>query len=210
MGQANVLEIAILGWILIATAVLVYMTRRGHDPAKWVVIAFVSGPLSPFFALWARHLAGATESTTLQWGSPGPGPLSVLIGIDGSGPSHRALIGALEVLGDRIGRLTLVEVIPFDSAASAAPSRARIEAELTLKTAARIALETTGLQARTVVLAGAPAQALIDYAVRSDDELIVIGTHGKGDADWLEGSVARTLARERRVRVIILGAPDSA
>ncbi|MDH3754642.1 MAG: universal stress protein [Acidimicrobiia bacterium] len=205
MTTLTFVEAAIAGWIVVASAVLVFMTRRGHSPTRWAAIAFVLGPFSVLFAAWTRHRSPRIRSTTLQWGAQGPGPLSVLVGIDGSGAAHRALGAAIETLGDRIGHLTLAYVLDFEAAAKHRESPARTEARRVLDAEATAIGERLAVQPRTVLLAGSPAAALVDHAREAGDDLLVIGTHGRGEADWLQGSVAADLAEQRAVRVLIFG-----
>lgn len=204
MNSLSNVDLAVAAWVVTATIVAVFMFRRGHSPAKWVIIAFLTGPISIVVAAWARHRSDRIAPKPLVAGTIGPGPLAVLVGIDGSPTAKDALVGALEILGDRVGRLTLAAVIDFDSAAKDQPTPARTDAEAALAAAAEVAGPLLPVQPHTILLPGAPAVALVEHALSAGDDLIVIGTRGRGDSDWLQGSATRALAEEESVRVMIV------
>jgi hypothetical protein len=56
--------------------------------------------------------------------------VDVLVGIDGSRESAAASTAALELLGDRVGRLTLVAVTEVDDSVAGHQERARLREEL--------------------------------------------------------------------------------
>jgi nucleotide-binding universal stress UspA family protein len=60
-----------------------------------------------------------------------------------------------------------------------------------------------------VITAGAPAQAIVDYAAKNDIDLIVVGTHGRGVvAHLLVGSVAERVVRTARCPVLTVRHPE--
>jgi hypothetical protein len=61
-------------------------------------------------ALAAARRAAGTRERHLTTGVPGPGPVDVLTGVDGSPQAAAALAIALDMLGPRVGRPTLVAV----------------------------------------------------------------------------------------------------
>src|SRR5215207_1591148 len=69
-------------------------------------------------------------------GDPGSGPVDVLVGIDGSPESAAATSAALELLSDRVGRLTLVAVTEVDDSVAGHQERARLRDELDRQAAA--------------------------------------------------------------------------
>jgi hypothetical protein len=96
---------ACIGFVL-----AIAMGRVGYSPFAWRLLGLLLGPIALLLALievrnerpwWARLVAS---------GDPGGGPVDALVGIDGSPESAAATTAALELLGSRVGRLTLVAV----------------------------------------------------------------------------------------------------
>jgi len=62
-----------------------------------------------------------------------------------------------------------------------------------------------------VVPKGKPAEALIDYAVANNVDLVIISTHGRsGISRWARGSVAERILHSTRVPVFMIRAPGGA
>src|SRR5262249_20179705 len=60
-----------------------------------------------------------------------------------------------------------------------------------------------------IIMAGATAQAIVDYAAKADIDLIVVGTHGRGAiAQLLMGSVAERVVRTARCPVLTVRHPE--
>lgn len=66
-----------------------------------------------------------------------------------------------------------------------------------------------GVKAGSVILAGAPADALERYAAEKGYEVLVIGCHGKGLSKLELGSCASTLACKTTVLVMLIPAPPT-
>jgi nucleotide-binding universal stress UspA family protein len=136
-------------------------------------------------------LAGRAPATA------GTGPVDVLVGSDGSPESAAAMEAAVDILGDRLGRLTVATVVPYGG----------------LKGPERNASETLRLFAaadsRRVpdleVLHGHPSVALRQAASEGGYELIVVGTRGKGLTNRILGSAASELARDSKIPVLLVG-----
>ena len=65
-------------------------------------------------------------------------------------------------------------------------------------------LKAKGVTAKTEVLAGNPAEEIIDYAEDSDIDLIIMSTHGRsGVSRWVFGSVADRVIRHTKKPVLI-------
>ena len=72
----------------------------------------------------------------------------------------------------------------------------RAWAARTLEGRTRSIAETTGVKTRPLVCTGAPAPAIVDVAAREAVNLVVIGTHGRGNLDrLLVGSIADRVVR---------------
>lgn len=69
-------------------------------------------------------------------------------------------------------------------------------------------MQAAGVAARCEVVAGAPAEAIVEAAERCDADLIVMATHGRGGLGRrLLGSVAHTLLRSTRRPLLVVRAP---
>lgn len=74
------------------------------------------------------------------------------------------------------------------------------------KTAAK--LKKGGLAVDTAVVTGKPAEAILDYALKNNVDLIVMSTHGRsGVARWFMGSVADRIVNAAPVPVLLVAPP---
>jgi nucleotide-binding universal stress UspA family protein len=65
-----------------------------------------------------------------------------------------------------------------------------------------------GVNPRSEVLTGKPAESIADYATKNGVDLIVIATHGRsGVSRWMWGSVADRVLRSACVPVLMIRAP---
>lgn len=196
----------VAAWVVAGLAVAWVMARRGHRLFTWGLTGAVLGPLTALLALdHLRRLRGQ-PSRRLQAAPQGGGPVDVLVGIDGSQQSQAALRTALELLGERVGRLTLATVVTYDAALGdhRAPPGAleEREAEASLREAAG---ELVPGQATLVLLAGTPGDVLAGYARDEGFDLVAVGTRGQGMAQELLGSVAGHLTAQADIAVLVAG-----
>jgi nucleotide-binding universal stress UspA family protein len=71
-------------------------------------------------------------------------------------------------------------------------------------------LENAGFKARTAVEEGDPKSTILDYAVRTRADVVVVGSHGrKGFDRFLMGSVAEAVARHAVCSVWIVRIPSA-
>jgi nucleotide-binding universal stress UspA family protein len=196
-------------WLLIGIVCSFLMARQGHDPWSWGVLGALLGPLVVPLALAARTRDRTTEVVVGTWhtGTRGPGPITALVGFDGSLASQAAARTLVGLLGPRLGRLVLATVIDFDAAGLAragqpAPGPS-VEGELQPAPG-----EFVDVDHDTVVLTGEPAHALVEYALANDVDLLAVGTHGHGLGKAVLGSVAQRLVRQHEVPVLVVS-PDS-
>jgi len=140
--------------------------------------------------------------------------VDVLVGIDGSPESAAATTAALELLGDRVGRLTLVAVTEVDDSTAGHQERDRLREELERQSEAVRAWQQE--QRRTVkavrpvipelqLMSGPPARTLDTIAAEDGYGLLVVGARGAGMSSVLLGSVATRLAARASVPVLIIG-----
>jgi nucleotide-binding universal stress UspA family protein len=140
-------------------------------------------------------------------------PDNVLVALDGSPLSERALTYAIETFPD--AHLTSMYVInPIDSVidveAGGLPvaddwyENAEAEAIRIHQRATYLAAER-GIELDTVTEVGKPAREILEHADDHDVDQIVMGSHGRSGIDRaLLGSVAERVARRARIPVTIV------
>ncbi len=187
-------------WLAIGLVLAIVMGRRGHNSFGWLVLGTVLGPFGVVLAFDARHSLEQLRPVPLVGHVPataGTGPVDVLVGSDGSPESAAAMDAAVELLGDRLGRLTVATVVPFGHIKE--PER----------TAAEQLRQLVGASAGRVpdleVLHGHPSAALSQCAIEGGYELIAVGTRGKGLTKSILGSAASELARDSKIPVLLVG-----
>jgi nucleotide-binding universal stress UspA family protein len=191
-------------WGLIGVVTSVVMARRGHHPFSWFLLGAVFGPLVLPFVVEAVVDERRGRSEVVHAGEQSRGPLSILVGVDGSRESTAALRTAIALFGPRIGRLTLAQVLDYETAEGGLPANRR-DADTDLSELRREAAALGALDPDTLLLAGRPADALVDAAVGAGCQLLVIGGRGRGATKAVLGSVARQLAGNSQVPVLIVG-----
>ncbi len=191
-------------WLFIGIVSSFVMARRGHDPWAWAVLGSLLGPIVVPLALASgrRERILPRVARTLDEGRSGSGPVSVLVGVDGSSEALLAAERVVALLGARLGLLTLATVIDYDAATSAsAPDDVFVrEAHKLLD---RVAASIPGVAPRTVVLVGRPADALLEYAAGEEADLVAVGARGRGLSEAVLGSVAAHLIRRRRTPILV-------
>ena len=124
-------------------------------------------------------------------------------------PDEVVLIGVTERIA---GRTRAPEVGELARASSAAPVSVEVgklqrQAERYLNRIAR-QMQSKGIKARTEVLLGNPAEAIVHYAEENAVDLIVMASHGRsGPSRWAFGSVADKVFRASCVPVLMIRAP---
>ena len=106
------------------------MGRLGRSPFAWGLLGLVLGPIAMLLALVEVRNERPWGTRLVASGDPGSGPVGILVGIDGSPESAAATTAALELLGDRVARLTLVAVTEVDDSTAGREERARPHEEL--------------------------------------------------------------------------------
>jgi len=193
------LVLVMIAWVVIGLTLSAVMGRRGHDRWSWLVLGAILGPLAVVLAFGARHHAGEDGTGQVVREPTGaPGPIDVLVGADGSPESSAAAVGARALLGPRLGRLTLVTVIPFD----APPADEQSAATALAHQATELGDTSVGME----IVRGQPADALRETAATDGYEVLACGTRGRGRSRAVFGSVASTLARGSRIPVLMFDA----
>lgn len=139
----------------------------------------------------------------------------VLVPVDGSDRSEKALRYALENLQDP--RITVVHVVNpansfgyaddeyFDYQAYQRQSELQHERGETLLAEARETAEAEGVTVETVLEVGRPARSILSVAEDRDVDHIVMGSRGRsGVGRVIFGSVAETVTRRAAVPVTIV------
>jgi nucleotide-binding universal stress UspA family protein len=207
------LSLLMATFVCIGLVLAIVMGRLGHSPFTWGVLGLVLGPIALLVALVAARTE-RPSSRLVASGVPGSGPVDVLVGIDGSPESAAATIAALDLLGSRVGRLTLVAVTEIDDSVAGREDQERLHRELERQ--AETAQVWLGehhlhLQAEQTVIPelrlrwGQPAAILDRMAAEDGYGLLVVGARGVGLSSVLLGSVATRLAARASVPVLVIG-----
>ena len=185
----------VAAWLVLGAVTAGVMWRRGHDPVAWAMIGFVFGPTAPLFAFEAWRRREPADVVAPGRTARDPGAADVLVGVDGAPGSAATILGAAELLGSRMGRLTVATVVPHDAGA---------EVDRMAEKALR-ALSADVPGARLEVLHGRPATALLERALEAGYDVVAVGPRGSGHGAVL-GSTARELAGVSKLPVLVVGA----
>ena len=214
MSYTVFLSLLMVTFACIGFVLALVMGRLGHSPFAWGLLGLVLGPIALLLALVEVRSERPWWTRLVASGAPGSGPVDVLVGIDGSPESAAATTAALELLGDRVGRLTLVAVTEVDDSTAGHQERERLREELEGQAEAVRAWQHE--QRRTVkavrpvipelqLMSGPPARTLDTIAAEDGYGLLVVGARGAGMSSVLLGSVATKLATRASVPVLIIG-----
>jgi nucleotide-binding universal stress UspA family protein len=140
-------------------------------------------------------------------------PDSVLVAIDGSPLSERALTYAVENFPD--AEITATYVInPIDSVTDVESGGLPVaegwyddaqERATAVQTNARTLAADHGIDLETVTGVGKPAREIVEYADEHGIDQIVMGSHGRSGVERaIFGSVAEAVTRRARVPVTIV------
>lgn len=194
--------ILVLAWVGIGLATGWWMVRRGHD-RKWTLIAVALGPLFvpiAFERVERLPRLVAQESSGGPAAPARPGGPRVLVGMDGSPESDRALDTALGLFGTGLGLLVLTEVVCYDAADDEECDEVKAASAHLNAAAAR----ATEVPVRVQILAGPPGQTLGRFAKEQDMDLVVAGRRGRGLSPLLMGSVSAHLVNHSTVPVLVV------
>jgi nucleotide-binding universal stress UspA family protein len=208
------LSLLMVTFACIGFVLAIVMGRLGHSPFAWGLLGLLLGPIALLLALVEVRSERPWWTRLVASGDPGSGPVDVLVGIDGSPESAAATTAALELLGDRVGRLTLVAVTEVDDSVAGREERDRLRQELERQAEAVRAWQQE--QRRTVkavrpvipelqLMSGPPARTLDTIAAEDGYGLLVVGARGAGMSSVLLGSVATRLAARASVPVLVIG-----
>jgi nucleotide-binding universal stress UspA family protein len=169
---------------------------------------------SAAFTAWAPLLAGQPRLAheVYHWDPKEDTMKRILIATDGSESAHQALEFGFE-LAEEQGAMPIVhvapavEILPYASFAAPAPT---VPHELDandrapLNEAAELAAQR-GLEIKTELLLGNPADEIVAFADTIEADLIVVGSRGQGAiASVLLGSVSRAVLHQSRRPVLVV------
>ena len=136
-------------------------------------------------------------------------PKVVIVPLDGSEISERAVEPALEIADTARSEVVFVRVIRpiVDSGIEYHYYDNTDDREVSLQYLSRFAeiADKTGLKARTHVLTGPPAVKIIEELQKYEGGLVVMSSHGSGGLTrWFVGSVADKVIRASRRPVLVI------
>lgn len=146
---------------------------------------------------------------------------TILVPVDGSEPSEKALTFALDLAASQKSDVRFCHV-PVRSKAHELGAHMPLSREIVgsqwddvqragraILDAARYRAQELGVRAETALRSGSPADAIIELADHDDVDLIIMGSHGyEGPVRALVSSTAETVIRRAPVPVIVVG-PNS-
>jgi len=183
-------------WATIGVVLAMVMGRRGHNGFGWLVLGMLLGPLGVVMAIDAgRHdeqLLPTAASDPVP-AARGPGTVDVLVGYDGSPESAGAPQAVVDLLGDRLGRLTVVTVVPYGGLHD--------QERLARERLGGLAARTPGRVCEFEIVHGHPSDALRECAIEGGYDLLAVGTRGVGITKAILGRAASELARDSKVPV---------
>ena len=97
MSYSTLIVVVAVAWLSTGLTLSLVMGRRGHDALAWLVLGTLFGPLGAIFAVEARSDELTRPEMVAPAQSSGPGPVDVLVGVDGSPESIAALRAAVEL-----------------------------------------------------------------------------------------------------------------
>lgn len=134
----------------------------------------------------------------------------ILVCFDGSEWSKKGLNEAIKLAEKFESQITVLSVVPkvcfleIGVDCATVESIFRAETEGNLQHAKKV-LEEKGVKGETLVLEGAPADVIVDYAKNNNFDLIVIGSKGKDATErTFFGSVALKVASNAVQSVLII------
>jgi nucleotide-binding universal stress UspA family protein len=170
---------------------------------------------SASFSAWAPLLAGQPRLAheAYHWDPKEDTMKKILIATDGSDSAHEALEFGLELAEEQgatpfvVHVAPAVEVLPYASFAVPTPTvphELDADDRAPLTNAVEVAAQR-GLEVKTELLVGNPADEIVAFADTIDADLIVVGSRGYGAiASVLLGSVSRAVLHESRRPVLVV------
>ena len=168
-GPAPLIGIAFVGaWVTAGLITAVALSRQGHDLRSTGALGLVFGPL---FIPLARELRKNEEQAKPVLVAPGrtrEGPVNVLVNLQCPPAGAASVLPILDMLGHRLGRVTLVRVLDFESMND---DEERASAELELSCASLFIGE---YEPSLLLLPGHPLHAPQDHAAAQGFDAVIV------------------------------------
>ena len=174
LGSRPVVSVALLiAWVAFGMVTAYAMKRRGHEVRPWIGLGIGLGPLLiPLARRDVRDRESSVQAQSLSEGDLGPGPIHLVVGLMGPAESISDVIPMIELVGSRLGRVTICSAIDYQSAQSreweAAKRNSLVELELA------VALLGDRCNPGTVMVPGAPPHSYFRYAADSGHHLVAL------------------------------------
>jgi nucleotide-binding universal stress UspA family protein len=167
-----------------------------------------------------RGLLPISESTS-PLETPAPRPLRVLVAVDGSPCSDRAVqsvamrpwpadtqVEIVSVIHTSVPEVPDAPLLMMEAAHVDALEADRLRAPQRVQRAERCLAATPGLTVTSTILEGNPAEAILGEAERFGADLVVVGSHGYGPVKRrVLGSVSQAVALHAPCSVEIVRCP---
>ena len=186
-GPAPLIGIAFFGaWVTAGLLTAFALSRQGHDLRSTGALGLVFGPL---FIPLARELRKNEEQAKPVLVAPGrtrEGPVNVLVNLQCPPAGAAAVVPFLHLLGHRLGHVTLVRVLDFESIND---DEERASAELELSCASLFLGE---YEPGLLLLPGHPLHAPQDHAAAQGFDAVIV-------VDGSQRAARRKRASSRRM-----------
>jgi hypothetical protein len=159
-------------WICIGVVTAYVMRRAGHEFGPLAVMGPVLGPLLIPLVLTIKRDKRRKPAVRVLWeGVPGGGPVDVVIGLVGSGQGAAVARRVIDALGSRVGRVTLVFALDYESVGSDDWRDAKASAAVELELAAALLADRCEPGR---VLVGGRQSAILAFAQATGHDLVVM------------------------------------
>jgi nucleotide-binding universal stress UspA family protein len=187
----------------------------------FVFVSFHEIRTTPPGVTVVHGLLPVTAENTSPLDTPAPRPLKVLVAVDGSPCSDRAVqsvamrpwppgseVEIVSVPHTRVPGTPDAPLFMMEAAHVDALEAERLRAPQRAQRAQECLAGKPGLTVRSTVLEGNPAEVILDEAERWDADLVVVGSHGYGPVKRrVLGSVSQAVALHAACSVEIVRCP---
>jgi hypothetical protein len=166
------------------------MAHRGYDRIAWLVASLVFGPVA--LVLVVNELLGPNprRANSIKQARLRNGGVDLLVIL--TGDELGAARSAMDVFGNRLHRLVLARVLPYDG-----PTDLETDVVHRLR---RDAMALAQPSAGLALLFGAPARAIADFAVEGGFTVVVTSGDVRGLAARLRQTILLLSGREAVMR----------